>query len=462
MKNKLLILLSFLFIMQNTFAQSIDTKTIKKLQDSYKPSSKDIALRNAITNNAINDLAVNVEANKKEDHFFKYEVKSGHVTDQKKSGRCWMFTSLNVFRPAVIKKYNLSDFEFSESYLYFWDILEKSNIFLERIIATASEDVYSREVHTLLNAPINDGGAWNTFTNIVKKYGVVPKEIMPETKQSSNSSKMGDLISKRLRGGALNLRDLISKNSSKQAIQNMKLDILKDVYRILSLSLGEPPAEFKWRYKDADNKISEYKKYTPMSFWKEINPSNNLDDYIMFIDDPTREYYKLYYKKNDKNVYEGVDWTYVNVPVKDLKKFALAAIKDNNILYFSCDVGKQLSKHDGTLDLNNFDYGDLFGVDFKMSRAQRMQTHQSGSSHGMALCGVDTDAKGNPTKWKLENSWGAAFGNNGYLTMTDDWFTEYFFRLVIPKKYLSQKVINVLKEKPIAVPYFNPAFSADK
>ncbi len=447
--------------MQNAFGQSIDLQTVKKLKDSYKPGAKDVALRNAITNNDINSLARNLEANDREDHFFKYEVKSGHITDQKQSGRCWMFTSLNVFRPVAMKKYNLSDFEFSQSYLYFWDILEKSNMFLERVIATASEDIYSREVHSLFDSPIGDGGAWNTFTNLVKKYGVVPKEIMPETKQSSNTSRINFLIKLRLREGGLALREVVAKNNSKQNVQTAKLEILKDVYRILALSLGEPPAEFNWRFKDADGKISDYKKYTPMSFWKEITNAK-LDDYVMFIDDPTREYYKLYYRQNDKNVYEGVDWTYVNVPVNELKKFALAAIKDNNILYFSCDVGKQLSKDNGTLDLNNYDYENLFGVKFNMSRAQKMLTHQSGSSHGMALCGVDTDPKGNPTKWKLENSWSSSFGNKGYLTMTDDWFTEYFFRLVIPKKYLNSKVINVLKQKPIAVPYFNPAFSSDK
>ena len=447
--------------MGNLFGQNLDEKVINELQISYENTTTDIALRNAITNNGIKDLAYNRDIADRQDHFFKYEVKSGSVTDQHSSGRCWMFTSMNVFRPVVMENLNINDFEFSENYLYFWDILEKSNTFLENIIATGNEDIYSRKVSNFFDSPVGDGGAWNTFTNLVVKYGVVPKEIMPETKQSKSTGKMTSLLNTKLRESGFILREMIANNKSENEIQKAKIDMLKDVYRILSLSLGVPPTEFEWRYKDKDGNITDYKTYTPMSFWEETVGAN-VEDYVMFIDDPTREYYKLYERENDKNVNEGINWTFVNVPTIELKEFAEASIKGGDIMYFSCDVGKQLSKDDGTLDLRNFDYENLFGVEFNMTRSQRMLTHQSGSTHGMALCGFDVDRSDNPTKWKLENSWGSSYGNKGYLTMTDEWFTEYFFRLVINKKYLNKKVLDVLKQEPISVPFYNPAFSSDE
>ncbi|MEA3452006.1 MAG: C1 family peptidase [Bacteroidota bacterium] len=458
---KTLILISLLFVMGNIYAQSLNSDVIDKLQASFKKNQNDIALQNAISNNSLRDLAVNRNNADKQDHLFDVEIKSGSITSQHSSGRCWMFTSLNVFRPVVMDKLNVGDFEFSENYLYFWDILEKSNMFFERIIATADKDIYEREVYSLLNSPIGDGGAWNTFTNLVTKYGVVPKGVMPETKQSKSTSKMIGLIKQKLRQAALNIRTMVDENKSDNEIQKYKLDVLKDVYRILALSLGEPPAEFQWRYKDKDGNISDYKSYTPKSFWENIVQAN-VDDFVMFIDDPTRPYYKLYYRENDKNVYEGINWTFINIPTAELKPFVIESLKAREMMYFSCDVGKQFSRTDGTLDLNNYNYNVLYGVDFSMSRTQRMLVHQSGSTHGMALCGVDFDKNGNPTKWKLENSWGASSGNKGYLTMTDEWFNEYFFRLVIKKEYLSNKILKILKQEPIKVPFYNPAFSSDK
>lgn len=460
MKKFLTILIS-IFIMGSINAQNLTTDIVNDLRASFSGNPNDIAIRNAVSNSNINDLASNLDVANKQDHFFQIEVKSGSITNQNSSGRCWMFTSYNVFRPVVMDKYNLSDFEFSENYLYFWDLLEKSNTFFERILATANQDIFDREVYSLLSSPIGDGGAWNGFTNLIAKYGTVPKEIMPDTYQSKKTRTMVNLLNEKLRENALILRDLVQKNTNSSTIQIKKVEMLKEVYRILALSLGEPPTEFQWRYKDKDDVISEYKTYTPQSFWKEAVDAN-LDDYIMFIDDPNRPYYKLYVKQNDKNVNEGVDWTFVNVPVADLKQFAIASLKDNEIMYFSCDVGKQLSKQNGTLDLNNYDYQSLFGVDFNMSRAQRMMSHQSGSTHGMALCGVDFDTNDNPTKWKLENSWGANYGNHGYLTMTDQWFSEYFFRLVVNKKYVNQKVLDALNQTPEQIPYYYPAFSQDQ
>ncbi len=459
---KLLNLFLALFLTLNLFAQmgSITPEILNEIRSSVKLTKTEIAIQNGLANEAVSKLALNPVQGKKEDHFFKYEVEVKGITNQKRSGRCWLFASLNVFRPVVIEKYNLDNFEFSQNYLYFWHIFEQSNLFLENVIATADKDIYDREVYMLFRSPVGDGGAWNDFVNLVEKYGAVPKDVMPETYQSENTSKMVSLINEKLREDGLILRDAVNSGKSRKQLEKTKIEMLKDIYKILVLSLGEPPTEFQWRYKNKDGEISEYKTYTPQSFWNEA-VNANLSDYVMFVDDPTRPYYKYYEREKERNTYEGINWTYVNMPTGELKKFALASLKDGSPMYFSCDVGKFFNRDAGTLDLNNYDYEAVYGVKFGMNKKQRMLSQQSGSTHGMVLCGVDTDENGNPTKWKLENSWGKDNGNNGFLTMTDEWFTEYMFRLVINKKYLDEKTLKILEQKPEKVPYYNPAFQPD-
>jgi len=237
--------------------------------------------------------------------------------------------------------------------------------------------------------------------------------------------------------------------------------MLSETYRMLAISLGEPPTDFVWRYKDKDGKLSEPKKYTPKSFYEEAI-GVDLTSYVMLMNDPSRKYYKLYEIDYDRHIYEGGNWKYINLPTKDIKEFAKASIMDNEAMYFSCDVGKQLNRTKGLLDVNNYNYGELFGVDFSMDKTQRIQTFESGSSHGMTLIAVDIDADGNSVKWLLENSWGASNGFNGHLLMTDKWFDEYMFRLVINKKYISEEILKILKQNPIFLPPWDPMFSADE
>lgn len=457
---KISILLILSFIIFEINAQSLDQNTINQLRMSFQQTPANSAMINAISNNKYKDLTVNRAIAGKDDDYFKYEVKGGHITNQNQSGRCWMYTSLNILRPIVMKHFNISDFEFSETYLYFWDMLEKSNTYLERIEETANLDVYSREVSQLFDSPVDDGGAWNSFVNLVEKYGVVPSNVMPETEHSKNTAELTGLLKVLLRQYGLEIRDMVTAKKTKADIDKRKVEMLQDVYRILVYSLGEPPQNFQWRCKNKSGKLADYQTYTPQTFWKQAI-GVDINNYVMLMDDPTRPYYKLYSKQWDRNTYEGIDWTFVNVPVNEIKKYALLSLKDTTMMYFSCDVGKQLSGNDGTLDLKNFDYGDLFGVNLNMTRSRQMMTHQSGSTHGMALCGVDVDSNDNPTKWKLENSWGATYGNNGYLTMTDEWFNQFFYRIVIEKKYLPAKILDVLKQKPEQVPYYFPAFSSD-
>lgn len=434
-------------------AQSLLDKDIKDLRSSFKKDASTTAIQNVLTNTRdIRSGALNHELQGEIDHYFKYRVKVSGITDQKSSGRCWMFTSMNVLRPSIMERYNLSEFDFSHNYLYFWDILEKSNLFLENIIATAKKPMDDREVVHYFGNPVNDGGVWNLYYNIADKYGVVPKAVMPETEHSNNTGQMISLINEKLRKEGYDLREMSADKKQAKNIPTKKQAVLKEIYRILALCLGEPPAEFTWRVKDKRGDIVSH-TYTPVQFYKEITPADySPENYIMIMNDPTREYYKIYEIQNYRNTIEGVNWVYLNLPNEDIKKAALASIKNNEAMYASCDVGKQHNRATGILDPKMYDYNSLFEVDFDMDKKARILTRQSGSSHAMLLMGCDTDSNDVPVKWEFENSWGPAAGNRGYLTFTDNWFDEYMFRLVIHRRYLDQKAVSSLGQKPVQLP----------
>jgi len=463
MRKLISFLLLNLAVVISVFSQSgtISIEQIKEIQSSFNNDEATTAIINAVTNNKINDLTINRETFNEFDDEFKYKVSVSGITNQESSGRCWMFTSYNILRPKVMESLNISSFEFSTNYLFFWDMFEKSNFFLENIIATADKDIYDREITLLFDSPVGDGGVWSSFTNLAAKYGVIPKSVMPETYQSKNTATLNKFLNRKLREAALELRTLKSSKASDSEIEKYKLEALTDVYRILVICLGEPPTEFTWRYKDKSGNISEEKTYTPQSFYSEV-VNIDLSEYIMLMDDPTREYYNLYEIENDRNVMEGKNWTYINLPASEIKPFALASIKANEAMYFSCDVAKQLNSDEGLLSVENYNYEALFGVKFDMDKKERILSRESGSTHGMALVGVDTDTDDNITKWLLENSWGATSGNAGYLTMTDEWFEEYMFRIVIKKEFIDENVLKILKKTPVILPAWDPMFLEDE
>jgi bleomycin hydrolase len=438
---------------------TVDTQMLNEIRSSFKLDASSRAIQNAITNSeSIRELSMNHEKIGKTDHFFKYRVDVKGITNQESSGRCWMFTSMNTIRPEVMKKFNLKSFDFSHNYNYFWDLFEKSNLFLENVIATADRKMDDREVVLYFKGPVDDGGVWNSFFNVAKKYGVVPAEVMPETKVSNKTREITSLINEKLRGEGYKLRNMIADKASAKDIESAKVMALKSVYRMLALSLGEPPVNFSWRFKDAEGNISESKMYTPKEFLAEINPDFAKTELVMIMNDPTREYYKVYEIKNYRNVSEGINWTYLNLPNEEIKKFAMASIKNNEAMYASCDVGKQHNRKAGVMDLNTYDYASLMGVEFDMDKKARVLTRQSGSSHAMALIGVDVDENDKPVKWEFENSWGTTAGNNGYLTFTDEWFSEYMFRVVINKTYLDEKAKEALTTVPVLLPVWDYMF----
>jgi bleomycin hydrolase len=436
------------------FTQTINEAYLREIRATFKLNGETKAIQNVLTNDKdIKSKALNHELQNKIDHYFKYRVKVKGITDQKSSGRCWMFASMNVLRPSIIAQYNVNEFDFSHNYLYFWDIFEKANLFLENVIATAGQPFDDRLVTEYFKSPTGDGGIWSSYFNVAQKYGVVPQEIMPETAHSNNTKELIQLINERLRGGGYRIRESFAGKVSQQGLYKEKKQVLADVYRMLSLCLGEPPVTFTWRYKDKEGDIKQLKEYTPQQFYKEIVPADYSPvNYIMIMNDPTRDYYRLYEIQNSRNTCEGVNWTYINLPNEDIKKAALASIKNNEAIYTSCDVGKQLNRESGILALTMYDYQSLFGVPFDMDKKARILTHQSASAHAMLLIGCDTDENDVPVKWEFENSWGAQSGNKGYLTFTDEWFNEYMFRMVIHRNYLDEKAINSLHQKAIQLP----------
>lgn len=436
----------------------ISQDMLQQIKKSYQGTATDKALRNAISNNDIRNLALNQENRPNFDTYFSDRVLSKGISDQKSSGRCWLFTGLNVMRAKMIEKYGLGAFQFSQVYPFFWDQLEKSNLFLQGIIDTREKPLDDKMVEWLLKNPLSDGGQFTGIADIIGKYGLVPSEIMPETSNSANTSRMADLIKQKLRENALELRDMATKKAKLSDLENKKTEMLGTIYRMLVLNLGEPPTSFKWTMTNAQGKPVSTKQYTPKSFYDEYVGEDLTNNYIMLMNDPSRKYYKLYEIDYDRHRYDGNNWTYVNLPIEDIKEMAIKSIKDSTMMYFSCDVGKFLNSGKGLLDVNNYDYASLFGTQFGMDKKQRIQTFASGSSHAMTLMAVDLDRNGTPKKWMVENSWGADNGYKGHLIMTDEWFNEYMFRLVVEKKYAPEKVLNILKQKPVRLPAWDPMF----
>lgn len=440
----------------------INDEMMRQIKQSYQNTSSDRAIRNAIGNNDIRKLALNQDNMRGMDTHFSIKVNSKGITDQKSSGRCWLFTGLNVMRAKTIAHHNLGSFEFSQTYPFFFDQLEKANLFLQGVIDTGDKPMDDKMVEWLFHHPLSDGGTFTGVADIVSKYGLVPKDVMPETNSSENTSRMANLISLKLREQGLQLRELVAKGAKATALEKTKTDMLGDIYRMLVLNLGVPPTEFTWTEYNAQGKPVSTETYTPLSFLKKYGDENLIGNYVMLMNDPSREYYKSYEIDYDRHRYDGKNWTYVNLPIEDIKEMAITSLKDSTMMYFSCDVGKCLISDRGLLDLRNYDYGSLMGVTFGMDKKQRIQSFASGSSHAMTLMAVDLDKNGNPTKWMVENSWGADSGYQGHLIMTDEWFNEYMFRLVIETKYATKKVQEILKQKPIRLPAWDPMFAEEE
>ena len=466
MDKRILIIAAAMALAASSEAQTkdggISSQMVKEMQKAQKMSRSDKALANAIAANAIDDLAKNRGNAGQLDTYFSIETPQQSITDQKSSGRCWMFSGMNVLRSRFAQRTDSLSIVFSQAHLFFWDQLEKANLFLQGVLDTAKKPMDDTRVQFFFRNPINDGGTFCGVADLTAKYGLVPKEVMPESFSSENTARMAKLISSRLREDGLRLRRMVADGRKSAEIQAEKTKMLGVVYHMLSMTIGEPPTSFTYAFKDKNGKtVGSPKTYTPQSFYKEVVGEPLNGTFIMAMNDPRRPYYKTYEVEYDRHTYDGTNWKYINLPMDDIEKLAIASLKDGRKMYSSYDVGKMLDRKRGYADTENFDYGSLMGTDFGMDKADRISTFDSGSTHAMTLTAVDLDADGKAKKWKVENSWGADWGQNGCLIMTDRWFREYMFRLVVDKKYVPEDILKMSEQKPVMVMPEDPLFQED-
>jgi len=438
-------------------AGGLSPEAIRKIRASFKMDAHTRAMYNSITNNDIASLALNRDILQRHNDLFSHKIKTKGITNQKSSGRCWLFAGLNVIRPAVIAKYNLKEFEFSQSYLAFWDKLEKANCFLENVIEFADRDLMDRDMEFILRNPIPDGGYWENVVDLVEKYGLVPKHVMPETNSSSNTSRMNALLARKLRTDAIKLRRMHSEKKSLKKLRAAKTQMLCEVYRMLVMNFGQPPEKFEWRYEDANDTVSEPTSYTPKSFCSNF-VGVDLRQYVDIFNDPSKEYRRHYRIRLTRNIRDGHDNHFVNVKTDVLKDIALKAVLADEPTWFACDVGKDQSREHGIMAIGMFDYDSMFQTDMTMTKAQRSLFRQSVPNHAMVFIGVDL-LHDRPTKWLVENSWGKDKGSDGRWTMYDSWFDKNVYSVIVKKEHVPKEVLEIFEQPAIELPPWDPAYS---
>ena len=446
-------------------SKSISLKTIERFQKKYQSDNHVKVVRNAMIRTDLSDLIMNWDHYRSINHSFSNVVEGEMpVTNQKSSGRCWGFAGLNLFRFYIGRKHNLKNFEFSQSYFMFWDKLEKANYFLECIIDSASEDWNSRIVMHLLSNPIEDGGQWDMWVSLIDKYGVIPQSEMSESFSSSQSSAMNRMIARKLRENAKDLRKNISKGISGDDLESIKTDMLEEIYKMLAMHIGTPPTSFNWQTHDKKKKFISFENLTPKSFFDD-HVGLNLDEYVSLINCPMedKEYRKVYTVEALGNVIEGNAVRYLNVTSEEMKAASASSIKDNHPVWFGCDVGKHFDRKIGVMDIDLFDFNSFYQSQFSMDKAERLQYGESQMTHAMLFTGVDLDADDKPIKWRVENSWGDKVGEKGYHIMSDQWFDEYNYEVVVHKDYLPDDLYNLYKnEEAIPLKPWDPMGSLAK
>ena len=437
--------------------ESISLSNVKKFNRNFNSTSLNTLSRNALIQNDASKVAVNWENFSQINHIYSNTIsKQLPVTNQKASGRCWGFAGLNLLRLEIVKKYNLSNFEFSQNYFMFWDKLEKANYFLENILKTLDQDYDSRIMMHLLQAPVQDGGQWDMFVNLIEKYGAVPQSVMPETNHSSKSGMMNYFLTHKLREFAYIIRKSNKSRTKIKDLRNKKEKMISEIYSLLCMFLGNPPTNFDWSTKDKDNKFSRFNNIEPINFYKKFTKIK-LKDKVCLIHAPmsNKKMNELYTVDFLGNVVGGNIIKYANLEIKELKKAAIKSIKNDEAVWFGCDVGKMFNRNLGIMDMDLYDYENLLNSKFKMNKATRLEYGDSLMTHAMLFTGVDIKAN-KPQKWRVENSWGDKNGDKGYYLMSDNWFDEYNYEVVVDKKYLTSKILSIFDLEPKKLDPWDP------
>ena len=435
--------------------KGINAKDLKKFEKQYESNKVNKVMANVLANNNLVESIRNTEYKLYDQYNFEIHIPTMPVTNQKSSGRCWIFAAMNVLREIVAKKCNIKEFELSQSYFAFWDKLEKVNYKLESVLQLCDRDADDRTLSCILGEGIQDGGQWDMFVNIVQKYGIVPKSVMDETYQTSNTRETNAVIAASIRKFAAHASKLVREGKLDEA-KKEKEEVLGKMYNLLCMAYGKPVEMFDFEYTDKDDKYHLDKALTPKAFYDKY-VGTVLDDYVSVVNAPTKDkpFYHLLTVNYVGNVCDGKKISYINLPIEELKDLVLKQLKDGELVWFGSDVSRYGDRSTGIWDDAAYDYEAMLGIDIHMDKADMLDYKQSSMDHAMVITGV-AFKDGKPRKWKIENSWGPTAGNNGYYMMSDSWFDQFVYQAVINKKYLTKKQLDVLKQKPIELNPWDP------
>ena len=440
----------------NGASRTITASDLETFQQSFQSDGSKRLMQNVVTQHDVNDVALNHSIVTNAPHSFSTVLDDWSVTNQSRTGRCWMFAGLNLCRADTRNVLNLKNFEFSQNFLMFWDKLERANFVLEAIIETADRPLDDRTVAWLLQRPIQDGGQWSMFTGLVGKYGVAPKTAMPETQSSENSARMNANLNYQMRQSAKEIRDAYAAESGPEELRSIKNQGLKTIYQMLSIHLGTPPQVFDWQWKDKDNEFTRTGPLTPLEFADKFL-TTPLDDYVCLVHDPRESspMGRTFTVDYLGNIVDGPRVKYLNVDIELIKSITMRMLQDGKPVWMGCDTGKQMHRDLGLWDSDLFDYDSVYGADFSLDKASRLEFHQTSMTHAMMFTGVDV-VDGRPRRWRVENSWADKVGDKGFCLMNDSWFAEYMFEIAAPKSYLPEDLQQALDLEPIVLPPWDP------
>ncbi|HEM4048159.1 aminopeptidase C [Streptococcus suis] len=436
---------------------TLDFDFTERLYANYLANPSLQATENAVSHNGLLKSLETRQSAIDNDYVFSIDLTKDAVSNQKASGRCWMFAALNTFRHKLISDFKLENFELSQAHTFFWDKYEKSNWFLEQTIATADQEIGSRKVKFLLDTPQQDGGQWDMVVALFEKYGVVPKSVYPESISSSASRELNQYLNKLLRQDAQILRDLLAKGASSKEVQIQKENLLQEIFNFLAVNLGLPPRSFDFAYRDKDNVYHRNTNVTPQAFYEKY-VGLKLSDYVSIINAPTTDkpYNKSYTVELLGNVVGAPAVRYLNVEMNRFKELAIAQLKAGESVWFGSDVGQSSNRQTGIMATNTYDFSSGLGIHFHQDKAGRLDYSESLMTHAMVLTGVDLDDNEQPLKWKVENSWGDKVGDKGYFVASDSWMDEYTYQIVVRKEFLTQEELAAYQTQPQVLAPWDP------